>query len=99
MADKAKKKKPTNKVDIGANLTIEQVKEIHDQFLNKVKKKSEVLVFSKHLESIDLAGIQLLLYIKTKAKKEGLNLVLDCNPDESVTDLVEKSGFFNLFEN
>jgi anti-anti-sigma regulatory factor len=99
MADKAKKKKPTNKIDIGANLTIEQVKKIHNQYLSKVKKKPEILVFSKQLETIDLAGIQFLLHIKSKAKKEGLNLVLDCNPIDAVNEILEKSGFFKLFEN
>lgn len=98
MADKAKKKKPTNKLNVGANLTIEEVKEIQHQLDLKLKKKNDILIHSNQLEAIDLTGIQLLIYAKQLTAKNNCKLVLECNPSESVIDLVEKSGFPELFE-
>lgn len=98
MANKAKKKKPTNKLNVGANLTIEEVKEIHQQLQLKIKKKSDILIHSNQLEAIDLTGIQLLFWAKSQAALNKCKLVLECKPTESVLDIVEKSGFSELFE-
>lgn len=97
MAEKATKRKKTNKLDISNSLTVSTTSDLHNKFTANIKKKTDVHLYSKQLTTIDLAGIQFLIYAKEVAAKKGIELIIECNPSDTVSDLAEKTGFSNLF--
>ena len=93
MASKAKKKEKAVIITIDKDLTIENISEKYQDFLNALSKKEEVSIVAENIENIDLTGLQFLIYAKQIEKLKKAKLTMALKFSETVTQLMRKTGF------
>ncbi len=90
------KKKKTIVVDPGPQITIDNILQIKNVFLEATKKNNDISIKTKSLENIDLAGIQFIIFAKKYAQKSNISLTIDLKISDTVEELLNSCGFNNL---
>lgn len=92
------KKKRNVQIDTGSALTIENVSRIKKDYDAAIGKSSEVDLFSKKLDAIDLTGVQLLQYIQNQAETNNKKVNFRLKLDGDQQDMIKKNGFQQILE-
>lgn len=88
--------KQASEIEIGAALTIDTVKDLYTQFNATVEQSPHIVLKSEQVETIDLAGIQFLSYVKETSGQKDIHAKIELKFSESANDLLLKSGFVNM---
>jgi anti-anti-sigma regulatory factor len=92
------KKANEKHLNIGSSLAIDQILALKKKIEKEFKDKTSLVIGSDEIQSIDLAGIQLLQHFADRARQIGkeLHIKLSINPDQR--GMLEKNGFTNILE-
>jgi hypothetical protein len=96
MATKKKKNLEPGKIDLGNQLVISSIKKIHKMLIESFEKGEDVSLYSSQIESIDLTGMQLLLWTQKHCEKTKTKLTMDIHYSKAVKEIIEKTGFSAL---
>jgi len=84
-------------VTIKGNLTIENSEAIHEYLLKKAFNLENVIIKIEQSDYIDLSFVQLIVGFNNSRKKLNKETSIELNIDESMLELLEKSGSSALF--
>jgi len=96
MSTKTKKKDKSTSVKTGNSLSIENISEIYQHFLNSISKNEIVNIESETIENIDLTGVQFLLYAKKIESITKTKVNFNLKFSENVSQFLAKTGFSNI---
>ena len=92
------KKDNEKKINLGSNLTIDQIPSLKIKIENEFKNNHILILSSEEIKFIDLTGIQLLHHYISKAQITGKKLQLKIHLADEQKNMLEKNGFTNLLE-
>jgi ABC-type transporter Mla MlaB component len=98
MASKSRKNQASEGINLGSKLVIGSVKKVYSTISECLKNKSDISLYSDQIETIDITGIQLLVWAREMAAKQGLKFETAIEYSPAAADLIGKSGFTALLK-
>ncbi len=84
-------------INMGSSLTIDDIADINKQYQEAKKNNKSIELKANTIENIDLSGIQFLLHLKKSKPNQKFLSQLEFT--DSITELINKSGFAKFSEN
>ncbi|MBN1597392.1 MAG: hypothetical protein JW894_03805 [Bacteroidales bacterium] len=89
-------KKKKLSIKLKKALKIDQVSELKQKFDEGISNADSISIVSDTIESIDLAGIQLIQYFIKQSELSGKEIVFDLKMNEEQVSVLKKCGFDQL---
>ena len=88
-----KQKSNTKTIKIENELSLNNVSNVRELLIKTLKEKDDLTLNLKNINNIDLAGIQLIVSLKSYVEKNNKKLTLNLELNDESKELLLNSGF------